>query len=154
MQTPLYGPRVPETPPENSWLKRRIAKGYISRDGIWTSGRKCNFDSQCNRADFYPLLVNGWFWSAVAEKIKPTDNSLNGDWSDTGATGRPQPDNYEALEGGDEGCLAILNNFYNDGIKWHDAAFITKSTLFVRTRMIFLRVLGPTAQGTIGKRIL
>ncbi|ODM90101.1 L-selectin [Orchesella cincta] len=112
----------PETPRENSWLKRRIAKGYISRDGIWTSGRKCNFDSQCNSADFYPLLVNGWFWSAVAEKIKPTDNSLNGDWSDTGATGRPQPDNYEASKGEDEGCLAILNNFYNDGIKWHDAA--------------------------------
>ena len=27
----------------------------------------------------------------------------------------------EAKEGGkDEGCIGILNNFYEDGIKWHD----------------------------------
>lgn len=26
------------------------------------------------------------------------------------------------LQGNDESCLSILNNFYNDGIKWHDVA--------------------------------
>ena len=27
----------------------------------------------------------------------------------------------EAKQGGkDEGCIGILNNFYEDGIKWHD----------------------------------
>jgi len=29
-----------------------------------------------------------------------------------------QPDNRE----GDEGCLAVLNNFYNDGIRFHDVS--------------------------------
>ncbi|XP_071536177.1 uncharacterized protein [Panulirus ornatus] len=33
--------------------------------------------------------------------------------------GRPQPDNSEK---GGEHCLAVLNNFYKDGIKWHDVA--------------------------------
>ncbi|XP_045618994.2 uncharacterized protein [Procambarus clarkii] len=40
-------------------------------------------------------------------------------WSHTGGLGRPQPDNRE---NGQENCLAILNNFYQDGIKWHDVA--------------------------------
>lgn len=31
--------------------------------------------------------------------------------------GKPQPDN---AEDGKEYCLAVLNNFYKDGIKWHD----------------------------------
>lgn len=26
------------------------------------------------------------------------------------------------LQGNDESCLSMLNNFYNDGIKWHDVA--------------------------------
>ncbi|XP_071535748.1 uncharacterized protein [Panulirus ornatus] len=38
-------------------------------------------------------------------------------WSYTGREGRPQPDNSEK---GGEHCLAVLNNFYKDGIKWHD----------------------------------
>ena len=32
--------------------------------------------------------------------------------------GRPQPDNRV----GNEQCLAVLNNFYNDGVKFHDVA--------------------------------
>jgi hypothetical protein len=37
---------------------------------------------------------------------------------------RVQPDNREQiLEGGEtESCMAVLNNFYGDGIKWHDVA--------------------------------
>ena len=38
----------------------------------------------------------GWFWSLIIR------------------AGRPQPDNRE----GDESCLAVLNNFYNDGVRW------------------------------------
>ena len=26
------------------------------------------------------------------------------------------------LNGDDEACMAVLNNFYGDGIKWHDVA--------------------------------
>lgn len=55
---------------------------------------------------------------------------------------KPQPDNYEGLKAGklekvsdpvgltledlqewhDEACLAVLNNKYNDKIRWHDVA--------------------------------
>ena len=37
---------------------------------------------------------------------------------------RKQPDNREKVQQGgeDEACLAVLNNFYGDGIKWHDVA--------------------------------
>ena len=55
---------------------------------------------------------------------------------------KPQPDNYQGLKAGklknvkndvgltveglqewhDEACLAVLNNKYNDGIKWHDVS--------------------------------
>lgn len=37
--------------------------------------------------------------------------------------GKPQPDNREAIQGGaSENCLAVLNQFYNDGVNWHDVA--------------------------------
>ncbi|XP_045605538.1 L-selectin [Procambarus clarkii] len=39
-------------------------------------------------------------------------------WSPTGGQGQPQPDNRE----GNEECLAVLKNLYNDGIVWHDVA--------------------------------
>ena len=37
---------------------------------------------------------------------------------------RKQPDNREQeQQGGEqEACMAVLNNFYGDGIKWHDVA--------------------------------
>ena len=34
------------------------------------------------------------------------------------SSGKAQPDSRE----GEEACLAVLNNFYGDGIKWHDVA--------------------------------
>ena len=30
---------------------------------FWTSGRLCDFDG-CDRPDFFPKNINGWFWSA------------------------------------------------------------------------------------------
>lgn len=38
--------------------------------------------------------------------------------------GKPQPDNREFIQqnGAPETCLAILNNFYGDGVHWHDVA--------------------------------
>ena len=38
-------------------------------------------------------------------------------WSRQGRDGRPQPDGLGA-----ENCLAVLNNFYQDGIKYHDVS--------------------------------
>jgi hypothetical protein len=37
----------------------------------------------------------------------------------TARNGQAQPDNRER---GGEKCLGVLNNFYNDGVKWHDIA--------------------------------
>jgi len=49
-------------------------------------------------------------------------------WSHTGGAEPPraQPDNRD----GNEVCLAVLNNFYADGIKWHDVACHHKKPTF------------------------
>ena len=91
---------------------------------IWTSGRKCNFDG-CDRPDLQPPIVNGWFWSGSSSRIPATNSTFGwpGDWSHTGGGNQRQPDNREFQENGsDEACIAVLNNFYNDGVKWHDVA--------------------------------
>lgn len=111
-----------ETKAEYDWVKS-FMNGVKY---IWTSGRLCNFDG-CDRPDFEPKNINGWFWSANQARLSPS-NSRNQfhDWSQTGGfrPPRPQPDNREQVQqnGGEEACLAVLNNFYGDGIKWHDVA--------------------------------
>jgi hypothetical protein len=55
------------------------------------------------------------------QKLAPTTDRRQNDWSENGGIGMPQPDNRELQQGGaPENCLAILNNFYNDGVHWHD----------------------------------
>jgi len=103
-----------ETPQENNFIKQRIAFARVRY--IWTSGRKNG------------NIVNGWFWSGSGARLGPTNNRANGDWSHTGGGRAAQPDNREntpgdfGFTGRDESCLSILNNFYNDGIRWHDVA--------------------------------
>nr|CAD7459843.1 unnamed protein product [Timema tahoe] len=88
----------------------------------WTSGRKCNF-AGCDRPDLKPANVYGWFWVGSLSKLPPTTNRVDTDWSDTGGLGIPQPDNREQVQGGpEEECLTYLNNFYQDGIRWHDVS--------------------------------
>ncbi|KAF0299631.1 hypothetical protein FJT64_027679 [Amphibalanus amphitrite] len=72
-----------------------------------------------------PKLINGWFWSGSGEKMPPSNQRSGGypNWSNTGGSKKPQPDNREHDEGtGEESCVGILNNFYGDGVKWHDVA--------------------------------
>lgn len=91
---------------------------------IWTGGRKCNF-AGCDRPDLQPAVENGWFWAPRGRKIAPPSNCQVCDWSFTGGLGRPQPDNRMFGETGgrvDEGCIAVLNDHYDDGTKWHDVA--------------------------------
>jgi len=111
-----------ETRDEAAFIANAIRESGVKY--IWTSGRKCNFDG-CDRPDLQPPLVNGWFWSGSSARIAATNSTIGwrGDWSGTGGfpDGRPQPDNREFFENGtDEACIAILNNFYKDGIVWHD----------------------------------
>lgn len=110
-----------ETKQEYDWVK-----GFINGNVpyFWTSGRLCDFDG-CDRPDFFPKNLNGWFWSANQARLSPTNsNSAFHDWSQTGGSQRPQPDNREQVQQGgeSESCMAVLNNFYGDGIKWHDVA--------------------------------
>ena len=58
-----------ETQQEYDWVK-----GFIDRNVpfFWTSGRKCNFDG-CDKPEFFPKLVNGWFWSANQVNVPPRD---------------------------------------------------------------------------------
>jgi len=110
-----------ESQDEYEWVKQRM--GGVKY--IWTSGRLCNFDG-CDRPDFFPKEINGWFWSANQARLNPTNGTAFHDWSFTGGFNPPrkQPDNREKVQQGgeDEACLAVLNNFYGDGIKWHDVA--------------------------------
>ncbi|PNF19019.1 hypothetical protein B7P43_G11808 [Cryptotermes secundus] len=122
-----------ETSTENEFIKRRIVEGrgmigyrVVSQGNvkyIWTSGRLCDFKG-CSRPDLQPLNINGWFWTAELKKLPPTNNRAQNDWSETGGIKKPQPDNREFIQqnGAPENCLAILNNFYNDGVHWHDVA--------------------------------
>lgn len=93
---------------------------------IWTSGRLCDFDG-CDREDLKPKNIKGWFFSNTNTKMAPTNNSPPGwkyqPWSQTGHTKVPQPDNAEFdINQTSESCMGVLNNIYNDGIKWHDIA--------------------------------
>jgi hypothetical protein len=78
--------------------------------------------------DLQPPNENGWFWSGSGVKIGPTTQRNTGDWSHTGGYNQQQPDNREAAQGNDESCLSILNNFYNDGLKWVSCERILQST--------------------------
>merc|ERR1712098_1015379 len=63
---------------------------------IWTGGKLSGFD----RSISWP---SGRRYDNVA-------------WPQTGGANRPQPDNRV----GDEFCVAVLNNFYDDGVTFHD----------------------------------
>lgn len=107
-----------ETRAESNWINTVIRTNNI--DYIWTGGRKCNFEG-CDRPDLQPAITNGWYWAPVGKKI-PSPRKCNFCyWSNTGGLKESQPDNREKKQGGnDEGCIGILNDFYGDGIKWHD----------------------------------
>ncbi|XP_069977570.1 uncharacterized protein [Penaeus vannamei] len=85
-----------ETREEDSLVSKAISGDLLP--WIWTSGH----------------IIHGldWAWASGAQFV-----GLN--WSHTGGNGQAQPDNRER---GGEKCLGVLNNFYNDGVKWHDIA--------------------------------
>ncbi|XP_063612328.1 uncharacterized protein LOC134785826 [Penaeus indicus] len=82
------------TQQEDSLVRKAIIEDRLP--WIWTSGHIRN---------------HGFAWASGEEFV-----GLN--WSHTGGNHRPQPDNRE----GNEHCLGVLNDFYDDGVKWHDIA--------------------------------
>lgn len=113
-----------ETKEESDFVKQRMINGATRF--FWTSGRKCNFKGCHDRKDLQPVIAKGWFWSGSGVRIGSTEDGLypEGDWSPTGGAGKRQPDNRELELTGknDEACLAVLNNYYKDGVVWHDIA--------------------------------
>jgi len=112
-----------ESSEENEFVKARMIKS--ANRFFWTSGRKCNFKG-CDREDLKPVIVKGWFWSGSGVRlgVNAAGDHVEGDWSPTGGADEPQPDNRELKLTGqnDEACLAVLNNYYTDGVVWHDIA--------------------------------
>lgn len=87
-----------------------------------------SLDDPSKEAEFVSLVAREgqpYFWTGGTVNTqartvswpsgRTTSTSL---WSPTGGAGRPQPDNRE----GNERCLGVLNNFYQDGVKFHDIA--------------------------------
>lgn len=114
-----------ETLQENNMIFKFIESRNVTY--IWTSGRLCDFTGCDAREDLKPIAVKGWFWSDSNQKISPTNVTPPGwptqPWSSAGHFGGPQPDNAEfQINNTTESCLGVLNNIYNDGIKWHDIA--------------------------------
>merc|ERR1712083_536290 len=115
------------TPGEFKMFEEIMRRDNVT--SIYTSGRKCNFQNN--------------------DRIPPTNQPHpEAFWSPTGETGKPQPDNDEGIKEGpiqadnnigitieglqefhDEACLAVYNNKYGDGIKWHDVACHTRSVI-------------------------
>jgi len=119
-----------ETPSENDLISKYLTDNDLPY--IWTSGRLCNFKG-CDREDLQPTNVNGWFWSGSGVKMAPTNSTPPGwsyqPWSYTGHKTQfegknvSQPDNAEFdINGSTEACMGLLNDIYDDGVKWHDIA--------------------------------
>jgi len=122
-----------ETPEENMMVESILKK--FSVNAVWTSGRLCNFHG-CELPHLQPKHINGWFWSGSGVSIPATNKTAPGwkenPWSHTGFLSQfadhlvSQPDNAEYLLQRSgvtvEACLAVLNNWYSDGVEWHDTA--------------------------------
>jgi len=100
------------------------AAAYCRSNGL----TPISLDDPSKEREFATLVAREgqpWFWTGGTVNTgarsvswpngRTTTPSL---WSSTGGLGRSQPDNRE----GNERCLGVLNNFYKDGVKFHDVA--------------------------------
>merc|ERR1712127_1035576 len=103
----------PAHAPNHFWTDPRdgVNRGYVV---TWDFQNPCSKFKQ-DEAKAYCQSMN----------MEPVSLASSAHWSHTGGATPPraQPDNRAfAEEGVAEVCLGILNNFYADGIKWHDVA--------------------------------
>jgi len=112
-----------ESAREQDFVGQNMARGGVRE--VWTSGRLCDKEVDgCDQPRFQPYNINGWFWAATLGTMGQTNvftgRKFNG-WSDNGPSGRAQPDGIIKQDGfGDQACMALLDNFFNDGLTWHD----------------------------------
>ncbi|TGZ38132.1 Uncharacterized protein DBV15_09993 [Temnothorax longispinosus] len=93
-----------ETPQENEFIKQRIARDTFGRRAV----------SATSTAATDPIFSPRTLTDGSGPVLAPRSDRRPSVTPETGAT-------LEDM-GNDESCLSILNNFYNDGIKWHDVA--------------------------------
>jgi len=92
---------------------------------IWTSGRLCDKEVDgCDAPRFQPYNIRGWFWASTLQGMGDTNvfrgRKFNA-WSNSGPEGRAQPDGLLKADGfGQQACMALLDNFFRDGLSWHD----------------------------------
>ena len=116
-----------ESAQEQNFIGENMARGGVRE--VWTSGRLCDKEVDgCDQARFQPYNINGWFWAATLGTMGQT-NVFNGrkfnGWSSTGPSGRAQPDGILKQDGfGEQACMAVLDNFFNDGLSWHDTKLV------------------------------
>jgi len=112
-----------ESQQEQNFVGQNMARAGVRE--VWTSGRLCDKEVDgCDQPRFQPYNINGWFWAATLATMGST-NVFNGrkfnGWSATGPSGREQPDGILKQDGfGNQACMALLDNFFNDGLSWHD----------------------------------
>ena len=86
--------------------------------------RAISIDNSAKEREFTSLVSREgqkYFWTggrmSGGRVTWPSGRSYtNVNWSHTGGAGRRQPDNRE----GNEFCVGVLNNFYGDGVRFHD----------------------------------
>ena len=78
---------------------------YFQQKYIWTSGRLCDFKG-CDRPDLQPTSINGWFWTAELQKLAPTTDRRQNDWSENGGIGGESSD----FRRGNEIMIFLLNS--------------------------------------------
>jgi len=112
-----------ETKAEEDWMYDLMKVSGIK--DVHTSGRLCDGEVEgCDQPRFQPLSINGWFWASTLQMMPPTNqksNRFHNNWSNTGPKGIAQPDGTLKANGwGNEACMAVLDNKFGDGLKWHD----------------------------------
>ena len=102
----------------------RFTQGQAEKFCRANNMRAVSLDSRDKEDHFLSLVARDrqkYFWTGGQVRNGriswPSGRRYNDvNWSNTGGLDLPQPDNRE----GDEVCLAVLNNFYGDGIRFHD----------------------------------
>ncbi|TRY62170.1 hypothetical protein TCAL_03684 [Tigriopus californicus] len=99
-----------ESPKEDDFIASHLERAkYV--EGAWIGARLCFSEPDCPKNSH-------WYWVSSKKKLPQT-----GSWSRTGGLGDPQPDNLCQYYGGPkEECGAMLNNWFRDGVRWHDLA--------------------------------
>merc|ERR1719347_756160 len=105
-----------------SSFTQRDGENFCRANGM----RPISIDSSAKEREFLKLIGQDrqrYFWTGGKIRGRtitwPSGSQYsNVNWSNTGGAKRPQPDNRE----GNEFCVAVLNNFYNDGIRFHDVS--------------------------------